>query len=74
MMFPHPALPANPSLWSLNKIHEQATRWLDHCDSREDFEAIEEFIYEVEIKINELTQVGEFLDKCLRIDPDHAID
>lgn len=64
MNFPHPALPKNPNLWSLHKIHDQATRWLDHCDSREDFEAIEEFVYELEIKINELSQITEHLTRC----------
>ena len=73
-MLPNPSLPKNPSLWSLHRIHDQATRWRDHCDSREDFETLEEFIYELEIKINEITQVNEFLDRCFRIDPDHTIE
>ena len=64
MSFPHPALPKNPSLWSLHKIHDQATRWLDHCESREDFEAIEEFIYELEIKINEFSELTDYLVRC----------
>jgi len=73
-MLPHPSLPKNPSLWSLHKIHDQATRWLDHCDSREDFEALEEFIYELEIRINEVTQTNEFLERCFRLDTDHTIE
>ena len=64
MSFPHPALPSNPTLWSLHKIHDQATRWLDHCGSQEDFEEIEAFIYELEVKINEFSQLNEFLIRC----------
>ena len=64
MNFPHPALPKNPSLWSLHKIHDQATRWLDHADDEEDVAVIEEFIYELEIKINEFSQITEHLTRC----------
>jgi hypothetical protein len=65
MSIPHPSIPRNPSLWALHRLHDQATRWLDHADSEEDSAVIEEFIYELEIKINEFTQVIEHLDSCL---------
>lgn len=65
MHFPHPAVPRNPSLWSLHKIHDQASRWLDHTDNKEDFDTIEEFITELEIKINEFSQMTDFLTRCM---------
>ncbi len=61
----HPAIPSDPTLWRLHAIHESAQRWLDHCDSRQDFEEIEGFIYELEIKINEFTESAEYLTRCL---------
>lgn len=60
----HPAIPANPTLWKLHAIHESAQRWLDHCDTRQDFEEIETFIYELEIKINEFSESAEYLTRC----------
>lgn len=64
MNIPHPAIPANPSLWALHKIHDQATRWLDHCEEQETYYEIEAFIYQLEIKINEFSQLNEFLTRC----------
>jgi len=61
----HPALPSNPTLWKLYAVHESAQRWLDHADNRKDFEEIEEFIYELEIKINQFTESAEYLARCL---------
>lgn len=61
----HPAVPANPTLWKLLAILDSANRWLDHCDSRESFNEIEDFISELEVKIDELTQTTQFLERCL---------
>lgn len=60
----HPALPKNPTLWKLHAIHDSAQRWLDHAETRKDFEEIEEFIYEVELKICEFSQTTEHLQHC----------
>lgn len=65
MYFPYRALPRNPSLWSLHKLHEQASRWLDHTENQEDYETVEEFITELEIKINELSEAIDFLARCI---------
>ena len=60
----HPALPSDPTLWKLHAVHESAQRWLDHADNRKDFEEIEEFIYELEIKINQFTESAQYLARC----------
>ncbi len=60
----HPALPSNPTLWKLHAVHESALRWLDHTNNRKDFEEIEEFIYELEVKINEFHHTADYLTRC----------
>ena len=64
-MIPHPAVPRDPTLWSLNKILDQARRWLDHCDTQEDYDEIEAFIMELEIKIDQTSESVDFLSRCL---------
>lgn len=63
-MLNHPAIPSNPCLWSLHRLLDIGNRWRDHADTRQDFEEIEAFIYELEIKINELSQTTEHLQRC----------
>lgn len=62
----HQALPANPSIWALSRLLDQATRWLDHCDNEIDCGETQEFILELEIKINELSEKCDFLNRCLK--------
>lgn len=64
-MIPHPALPTNPSLWSLTRILDQARRWLDHCDNQEDFNEIESFITELEVRICQINEQTDYLNRCL---------
>jgi len=60
----HPALPDNPSLSKLLILLDQASRWLDHCDNWEDHQEIEDFISELEVKVNEFTEQAEYLKRC----------
>lgn len=64
MTLPHPFLPTNPSLWSLSRILDNARRWLDHCDTQEDYDMIDAFIVELEIRLNEMTEATDFLSRC----------
>ena len=61
----HPALPDNPSLGKLLVVYDQAQKWLDHCDNWQDYVEIEDFISELEVKINEFTESAAFLTRCL---------
>lgn len=63
-MLNHPAIPSNPCLWSLHRLLDMGQRWLDHTESRQDYEQLEEFIYELELKICELSQTTEHLQRC----------
>lgn len=59
-----PALPKNPTLFGLHHLLDHASRWLDHCESQDDFNTIEDFITELEIKISEVTSTIDFLERC----------
>lgn len=61
----HPALPSNPTVYSLNKILDQARRWLDHTETEEDYQEIEDFILELEVKLTELNYTTDYLSRCL---------
>jgi len=58
------ALPKNSTLFGLHRLLDHATRWLDHCESQGDFNTIEDFITELEIKISEVTSTIDFLERC----------
>lgn len=62
----HPALPSNPSLSKLLVLLDQAQRWLDHCDNWEDHAEIEDFISELEVKVNEFTDYTDHLKRCFK--------
>lgn len=64
-MTPHPAIPKNATLWALYRLLDQANRWKDHADSIEDFNIIEDFIADLEIKINEMIESCQYLKRCL---------
>lgn len=64
-MIPHPAIPSNPSVLSLNRILDQARRWLDHTDTQEDYCEIEDFITELEVRLAEMNETTDFLSRCL---------
>lgn len=61
-------LPSNPSLWSLHKLLDTATRWLDHCDDWDDHQAITDFIQCLEVKIDEFGQTLDHLDRCFALE------
>lgn len=62
----HPALPSNPSVLSLHRILDQARRWLDHTDTQEDYCEIEDFIVELEIRLGQMNEVTDHLNRCLQ--------
>ena len=61
-------LPPNPTLWGLHRLLDHASRWRDHASSREDFEVLDEFIYELEVKINTCTEMTQYLEHCFSIE------
>jgi hypothetical protein len=64
-MIPHPAIPANPSLWSLGRILDNARRWLDHADTQEDYCELEDFISELEVRLSQMNETTDYLTRCL---------
>ena len=64
-MIPHPALPSNPTVYSLHCILDQARRWLDHTETEEDYREIEDFIVELEVKLTDLNHTTDYLSRCL---------
>lgn len=66
-MIPHPAIPANPSLWSLGRILDNARRWLDHADTQEDYCELEDFISELEARRETLQAEIDLLGRCFNL-------
>lgn len=62
----HPALPSDPSLSKLLIVYDQAQRWLDHCDDWQEHLEIEDFIGELEVKINEFSESAAYLARCFK--------
>lgn len=66
-----PPIPKNPTLWSLRRLHDHATRWLDHASTQEDFNFLEDFIIEIEVRLIALSEDVKVLENCFLAATDH---
>ena len=63
-------MPTNFTLWVLHNLLDQACRWRDHASNREDFDALDDFIGEIERTLDDCIQQIDYLERCFAADHD----